>query len=207
MSVDKYKITRLINRKPIEISKMQTIEKDGGIVMNYHKTVITQIVEAQEKVEFECICAEIQKFIEENNIDICYVINKSELIDCLQEHQILKLEIADLEAKLAESNNKSYTLESYNNFVNNQCKKLIKENKQLKQQLAEKEELYSDALETVDLLFTNQAKIDYAVEQLEQLRHDIWTNQQVDGYTDMSVDLYDLNDTIDVRIMQIKDGK
>jgi predicted nuclease with TOPRIM domain len=47
----------------------------------------------------------------------------------------------DLEAKLAESESKSYTLESYNNFLNNQCKKLIKENKQLKQQLAEKDEL------------------------------------------------------------------
>ena len=100
MNIDKYKIIRLTNRKPIDISKIQTTEKDGGIVMNYHETIITQIVTAQEKREFECICAEIQKFIEENNIGVCFVINKSELVDCLQEHQKLKLELADLKQQL-----------------------------------------------------------------------------------------------------------
>ena len=45
--------------------------------------------------------------------------------------EIIYQRIADLEAKLAESESKAYTLESYNKFSNNQCKKLIKENKQL----------------------------------------------------------------------------
>ena len=119
MSKDNYKITRLTNRKPIDISKIQTTEKDGGIVMNYHETIITQIVEAQEKREFECICAEIQKFIEENNIGVCFAINKSELIDCLQEHQRLKIEKADLEAKLAEKENEYQSLLHLKNSLEN----------------------------------------------------------------------------------------
>lgn len=101
MSIDKYKITRLTNIKPIDMSKIQMAEKDGGIVMNYHQTILTQIVEAQEKREFECICAEIQRFIEKNNIDVCFAINKDEIIDCLQGHQKLKLELADKENELA----------------------------------------------------------------------------------------------------------
>ena len=48
--------------------------------------------------------------------------------------------ISDLEAKLAESETKCYTLESYNNFLLDQCKKLIKENKKLTHQHEDKGE-------------------------------------------------------------------
>ena len=82
---------------------LESIEKEGEVVFNYHETMISHIVEARENKEFEYICSEIQDFIERENIDICFVINKDELIDCLQEHQKLKLKIADLETKLAES--------------------------------------------------------------------------------------------------------
>ena len=154
MSIDKYKITRLTNRKPIDISKIQTNEKDCGLVMNYHQTIITQIVEAQEKREFECICAEIQKFIEENNIDVCFAINKNELIDCLQEHQIAKLKISDLEAKLAE-----------------------KEQEILISQLqAPKEQILSILGSQCIQYNPDQDKISFAVEQLEKVKEYIKTN-------------------------------
>ena len=48
--------------------------------------------------------------------------------------------VADLETKLAESEIKCYTLESYNNFLLDQCKKLIKENKKLTHQHEDKGE-------------------------------------------------------------------
>ena len=161
--------------------------------------------------------------------------------------------IADLEAKLAESEKKlalceelrdveeteySEDISKTNSALFRKCQqttRLIEENKQLKQQLAEKEKeiekitkvvayrddmdrsttingvKFSDeqiiTLQNIDYFADkhNQDKISFAVEQLEQLRHDIWTNQADDGYTDMQVDLYDLNDTIDVRIMELKE--
>lgn len=105
MSKEKYLITRLVNRKPISLNTIETIEKDGEVVFNYHETMISHIVEARENKEFEYICSEIQDFIERENIDICFVINKDELIDCLQEHKKLKIqleEVEELNKKLAE---------------------------------------------------------------------------------------------------------
>ena len=88
---------------------------------------------------------------------------------------------------------------------------LTLEVKELKQQLAEKDEQieylkgttvsienFENAISELD-----QDKISFAVEKLKQLRHDIWTNQADDGYTDMQVDLYDLNDMIDIAIGQL----
>lgn len=132
MSKEKYLITRLVNRKPISLNNIETIEKEGKVVLNYHETMISHIVEARENKEFEYICSEIQNFIERENIDICFVINKDELIDCLQEHQKLKLKITDLEAELA----------SANDCANRYWKQLAiveNENDQLKQQLVEKD--------------------------------------------------------------------
>ena len=197
MSVDKYKITRLINRKPIEISKMQTIEKDGGIVMNYHETVITQIVEAQEKMEFECICAEIQKFIEENNIDICYVINKSELVDCLQEHQTLKLEIADLEAKLAEKENENKKLKQIVNGIDTlkQFDVDIEDYALVNKKIADK------------ILCENQSKIDYAVEQLERARKRLEDLDDENIIHIRANDFFEIDEMLEKLITEIKERK
>lgn len=101
--------------------------------------------------------------------------------------QCLEKEFTDLEAKIAEKEKEIAYLTKQVKKFNNEAQKYF-------------EDAYCND-------FHNQDKISFAVEQLEQLRHDIWTNQQDDGYTDMQVDLYDLNDVIDVRIMQIKEGK
>lgn len=84
---------------------------------------------------------------------------------------------------------------------------LVDTARNLEKQLDEKHKEIKELTECnqCSQFFRNRDKISFAVEQLEQLRHDIWTNQADDGYTDMQVDLYDLNDTIDVRIMQIKE--
>ena len=151
-------ITIVESYKPYKLPKLDEM---STLNISVYETIITEIVEAKDKREFECVCEKIRKFILDNNIDLCFVIDKDELIDCLQEHQKLKLQlinmeqeqikemqehqdamkladktIKELEAKLAESESKAYTLESYNNFLNNQCKKLIKENNQDKISLA-----------------------------------------------------------------------
>lgn len=105
--MSKKPITRLVNRKPISITGIKTKQKEEGVFMSYTENIISQIVEAREDKEFAFICSQIQEFIEKENIDACFVINKTELIDCLQEHQKLKMQIADLEAKLAESEKES----------------------------------------------------------------------------------------------------
>lgn len=116
--------------------------------------------------------------------------------------------IADLEAKLAESNNKSYTLESYNNFVNNQCKKLIKENKQLKQQLAEKEKEFNWLHEKFAKYreYRHQDKISFAVEQLEKVKEKANEKQELDwGMGFRYKDHWDIVTEIDNQIKQLKE--
>ena len=49
----------------------------------------------------------------------------------------------------------------------------------------------------------NQDKISFAVEQLEQLKHDIWTDQQDDGWLDEQVDIYFLTEKIDNQIERL----
>ncbi len=58
----------------------------------------TFIKERDEKM-IEYICQNIQKFIEDNNIDVCFVINQDEMLDCLKEHGKLKHEIEVLKFK------------------------------------------------------------------------------------------------------------
>lgn len=58
----------------------------------------TVIKERDEKM-IEYICQNIQKFIEDNNIDVCFVINQDEMLDCLKEHGKLKHEIEVLKFK------------------------------------------------------------------------------------------------------------
>lgn len=98
MSKDKYVIKQIINRKPVPMPISEL--KEDGMFFGIHQNMISQIVEAKNNKEFEFVCSQIQNFIEENNIGVCFAINKNELIDCLQEHQMLKLKISDLEAKL-----------------------------------------------------------------------------------------------------------
>ena len=121
--------------------------------------------------------------------------------------------VADLEAKLAESESKSYTLESYNNFVNNQCKKLIKENKQLKQQLAEKDnkikKLNIEAQKYYEDAYCNdfhkQDKISFAVEQIVKTKETLIKFLQDEGFYEN--EWYDLFDKIDNQIKAIKGEK
>ena len=91
-------ITALYNeKKPIKYEQSLFKEKDGGMYMNFTESIITQMVKARDEDEFNAICERIQEFIEKEGIDICFAINQNELLDCLNEHHKLKLQIEQLE--------------------------------------------------------------------------------------------------------------
>lgn len=144
--MSKKPITRVVSRKPISISGIKTEQKEDGVFMSYTQNIISQIVEAREEKEFTFICSQIQEFIEKENIDACFMINKTELIDCLQEHQKLKMQIADLEEKLTESEEKYNACQEARRL---EIEFYSQDKKELKQKLVEKDkklEIYNKAL-------------------------------------------------------------
>jgi hypothetical protein len=95
-------ITALYNeKKPIKYEQLLSKEKDGGMYMNYTESIITQIVKARNEDHFKAVCERIQDFIKKEGIDVCFAINQNELLDCLNEHQRLKLQIQELERRLS----------------------------------------------------------------------------------------------------------
>jgi predicted RNase H-like nuclease (RuvC/YqgF family) len=166
-------ITALYNeKKPITYEQSLFKEKDGGMYMNFTESIITQMVKARDEDMFKAICERIQEFIEREGIDVCFAINQNELLDCLDEHKKLKLQITDLETKLAESENTIRLLKMSNdalrednldlsyNQVDNVYETATEMSKgwesqyqeeiaQLKQQLAEKEKEVKDVKDTL----------------------------------------------------------
>lgn len=94
------------NKKPIEIIKnynlkpLSIYEKDGGFGMTIQENIISQIDEARDEECYNFLIKQIQNFIVKNNIETCFVINKEEMVDCLQEHNKLYCEIKDLQHQL-----------------------------------------------------------------------------------------------------------
>ena len=61
---------------------------------------ITSIVNQRQHKINDYIISEIIKFMEKENIRLCFVINEEEMVDCLQEHNKLHLKIKDLQSQL-----------------------------------------------------------------------------------------------------------
>ena len=95
-----------MSKKPIEIIKnydfkpSQIYEKDGGLFATIQENIISQIVEARDEEYYNFLIKQIRDFIVKNNIETCFVINKEELIDCLQEHNELHCKINNLQTQL-----------------------------------------------------------------------------------------------------------
>ncbi len=95
-----------MSKKPIEIIKNYNLkpssiyEKDGGFGMTIQENIISQIVEARDEEYYNFLIKQIQDFIVKNNIETCFVINKEEMVDCLQEHNKLHCEIKNLQHQL-----------------------------------------------------------------------------------------------------------
>lgn len=207
-------ITALYNeKKPIKYEQSLFKEKDGGMYMNFTESIITQMVKARNEDEFKAICERIQEFIEREGIDICFAINQNELLDCLDEHKKLKLQIADLEAKLAEMQCKSYMLYSmlYKTLENQGCENIasqidqmtdytfekeadwFKGNRnydQLKQQLEEEKnrskKLNHEAQKYYEDAYCNNFQNQTAIEELEKVKEKVLqeTNRVEEIYSD-----------------------
>lgn len=95
-----------MSKKPIEIIKnydfkpSQIYEKDGGLFATIQENIISQIVEARDEEYYNFLIKQIRDFIVKNNIETCFVINKEEMVDCLQEHNKLHCEIKKLQRQL-----------------------------------------------------------------------------------------------------------
>ena len=61
---------------------------------------ITSIVNQRQNNINDYIISEIIKFMEKENIRLCFVINEEEMVDCLQEHNKLHLKLEDLQSQL-----------------------------------------------------------------------------------------------------------
>ena len=108
-----------MSKKPIEIIKnydfkpSQIYEKDGGLFATIQENIISQIVEARDEEYYNFLIKQIRDFIVKNNIETCFVINKEELIDCLQEHNELHCKINNLQSQLDQQKEMWNELEKY----------------------------------------------------------------------------------------------
>ena len=78
---------------------MERTEKDDGAYVNFIERFTSTFIKERDEKMIEYICQNIQKFIEDNNIDFCFAINQDEMLDCLKEHGKLKHEIEVLKFK------------------------------------------------------------------------------------------------------------
>lgn len=78
---------------------MERTEKDDSAYVNFIERFTSTFIKERDEKMIEYICQNIQKFIEDNNIDVCFVINQDEMLDCLKEHGKLKHEIEVLKFK------------------------------------------------------------------------------------------------------------
>jgi hypothetical protein len=90
-------IIMIQNRKPP--SEIKITEKDGDAYVNLTEHITSTFIKERDEKIIEYICQNIQKFIEDNNIDVCFAINQDEMLDCLNEHSKLKHEIEVLKFK------------------------------------------------------------------------------------------------------------
>lgn len=125
------------NKKPIEIIKnynlkpLSIYEKDGGFGMTIQENTISQIVEARDEECYNFLIKQIQNFIVKNNIETCFVINKEEMVDCLQEHNKLHCEIKNLQHQLDQQKAMWNELKEWLKEQINFDKEEIEENKEI----------------------------------------------------------------------------
>ena len=126
-----------MSKKPIEIIKnydfkpSQIYEKDGGLFATIQENIISQIVEARDEEYYNFLIKQIRDYIFKNNIETCCVINKEELIDCLQEHNELHCKINNLQSQLDQQKAMWNELKEWLKEQINFDKEEIEENKEI----------------------------------------------------------------------------
>lgn len=119
-----FRIENLAKKEQLFTSSLK--EEDGGFVANFTYNAIAQIVQATNENEMKAVCMAIDEYIRENNIDICYAINKDELNDLLHNHERLYKRLYFVEEQISylESENRQLRrdlkmFKSVNEFINN----------------------------------------------------------------------------------------
>lgn len=96
-------------RKPIEMIKNKNaplikMEDELSTLVQFQENIMAQIIDRQDEEYANFLINQITAFMEENNISTCFVLNKEEFIDCLNEHNKLHYEILNLQSQLDQAN-------------------------------------------------------------------------------------------------------
>ena len=94
-----------------------------------------------------------------------------------QQIEELQRQLKEKEEELSEKSVKSYTIESYNDFLNNQCKNLIKENKRFKQQLKSQP---AEIVDEIKKQITNAHCYGLRINRIFEILDDILKEYQMD---------------------------
>ena len=142
--------------------------------------------------------------------------SKEQLIAINEKSNKIKKESYYLKQQLAEKDGELYQIyshlgvEAFGEDIHEQALKEIAEKDELLRQKIGKMKLTDFIRMCKECGFMVQTKeIDNqtAIEELEQLKHDIWTNQHDDGWLDEKVDIYELTEMIDQQIKKLKGEK
>ena len=129
-------------------------------------------------------------YYDPNNEIVC---DKRTINNLIVENEHYKKQVADLEAKLAES-------EEFTQGYRKECAKIQTDYYELKQQLAEKDEQLKELTECNQYLqiYRNQDKISFAVEKLEKVKEEFDCCYSGDTYSP-----YQIADKIDEIIAEL----
>ena len=98
-----------MKRKPIEMIKNKNtplikMEDELSTLVQFQENIMAQIIDRQDEAHANFLINQIIAFMDENNVSTCFVLNKEELIDCLQEHNKLHYKILNLQSQLDQAN-------------------------------------------------------------------------------------------------------
>ena len=193
--------TKLADMEQEQIKEMQEHQE----AMELADKTITNLVEdnrASQEWYKKQLAESESRFQAHKQNDARIIQDQTDLIENL------KQQLADTETQNKRVLEKLELIVSANQDLEKQLEEKEKEIESLTTDLQKALALIKEGREIVDLNDkalerTDQDKISFAVEQLEQLKHDIWTDQQDDGWLDEQVDIYFLTETIDNQIKRL----
>ena len=108
---------------------------------------------------------------------MCFVIDKDELIDCLQEQQKLKLQLAESEKNVEFFKEESKINKKDADYYFDEYRLCERELEEKKKEVAELKN-YIGCKGCVDLIAkVHQDKISFCIEQLEKVKNEIYANE------------------------------
>ena len=98
-----------MKKKPIEMIKNKytpliKMEDELSTLVQFQEKIMAEVIDRQDEEYANFLISQITLFMKENNVSICFILNKEELIDCLKEHNKLHYEILNLQSQLDQAN-------------------------------------------------------------------------------------------------------